>query len=355
MEQVPDNESAVRQHQDTVHGSPSGMLADAREQVLPALRATVDTIPASIRPICEYHLGWRDATGGIDNAGVGKGIRAALVLGCARAAGGRASDAVPAAVAVELIHNASLLHDDVIDGDAVRRHRATVWSAFGMPAAILAGDALFFLAIRVLAASPAAWASDATLHLVRATERLIDGEYTDTVFEAAPSVPLAQCLTMSQAKTAALMECACLLGGLAGGADPDRTLLWSQFGAHLGVAFQLVDDLLGIWGDPAATGKPAGSDLRRRKKSLPVVAALVSETAAGRELARVYAANSRFDEADLARAAALIEDTGAREWARQEADHQLRRAAACLRATDPAPLAAADLTGLLELLANRTR
>lgn len=321
----------------------SRVLTDSRALAWPALRAVVKQVPPSIRPVCEYHFGWYH---GADGTNAGKGLRAALVLECARAVGCNAQAAVPAAVAVELIHNASLIHDDIIDGDTVRRHQPAVWAAFGVPSAILAGDALFFLAIQVANACSAS----AVTELVAATQRLVDGEHADTTFETGGHVSLAQCLAMTRAKTAALMECACTLGALCGEAVPDRTRALGEFGAHLGMAFQLVDDLLNIWGDPEITGKPTGSDLRRHKKSLPVVAALASGTDAGHRLAQLYHTTTEpLTSEQITHAADLIEQAGAREWARHEVNRELDLATTRLHAAVPNPQDAAALTALTGL------
>jgi geranylgeranyl diphosphate synthase type I len=155
---------------------------------------------------------------------------------------------------------------------------------------------------------------------------------------------------MVHGKTSSLIGVSCALGALAGGATPRRVDLLRQFGHHLGLAFQLVDDLLGIWGDPAVTGKPVGADLARRKKSLPVVAALASGTAAGDELARVYRADA---EVDVARAGELVEAAGGRQWAQTRADDELSHAMACLDHADCAPRARGYLVDVADLVVRR--
>ncbi|AHH22132.1 putative geranylgeranyl pyrophosphate synthase [Nocardia nova SH22a] len=308
----------------------------------------MNTLRASVRPVCEYHFGWGDNT--IETASSGKGLRAALVLECARAVGGHPDGAVPAAVAVELIHNASLIHDDIIDGDPVRRDRPTIWAAFDVPSAILAGDALFFLAMQVVGDCPAPAAGE----LVRAAQRLIEGEHADVRFETDCDITLSQCVTMARDKTAALLECACVLGALCGGADLERSRILGRFGAHLGMAFQLVDDLLDIWGDQETTGKQVGSDLRRRKISLPVVAALASDTDAGHRLAHLYrtAAGNLTDE-QITEATHYVEKSGARAWALREVDRELRSAILCLQTIVPGAAEAGALTALTALIGDR--
>ena len=255
------------------------VLAWSRTVVEPALRTAVDTLSSSMRRIAGYHFGWWDEHGQPDHAprvkaagvkatGVkatgGKAIRSALVLLSAQAVGGVAGVAVPAAVAVELVHNFSLLHDDVIDGDVTRRHRPTAWSVFGLNAAILAGDALLTLAPGVLAASGHPAAIDVIRMLSAAVQDLVQGQSMDLDFEQRTQVELAECQRMAEGKTGALLRCACAVGASFGGGSPEQVQCLRDFGAHLGLAFQHVDDLLGIWGDPAVTGKPVYSDLRSR-------------------------------------------------------------------------------------------
>ncbi len=229
------------------------------------------------------------------------------MVGRDRHADGVASAAVPAAVAIELVHNFSLLHDDVIDGDVTRRHRPTAWSVFGRSAAILAGDSLLTLAFDVLAASGHPDSREGMRILSAAVQSLVEGQSLDVAFEDRQDIELAECEVMARGKTGALISAACAIGALFGGARSGQVEHMRAFGAELGLAFQLVDDLLGIWGDPAVTGKPVYSDLHNRKKSLPVVAALRSKTTAAQELHELYHADWPLSGVDVERAAALID------------------------------------------------
>ncbi|PWS44478.1 polyprenyl synthetase, partial [Streptomyces sp. ZEA17I] len=220
----------------------------------------------------------------------GKAIRPALVLAAARALGGDPERAVRAAVAVELAHNFTLLHDDVIDEDTTRRHRPTAWAVFGVPDAIITGDALLALAQRLLAEDSHPAAARAAARLSSCVIELCAGQQADCAFEerGPDEVTLDECLTMATAKTGALLGCACALGALYAGAEDRAVRAMDGFGREAGLSFQLIDDLIGIWGDPARTGKPVGADLAAHKKSLPVVAALTSGTPAAAELAALY-------------------------------------------------------------------
>ncbi|MGH3784828.1 MAG: family 2 encapsulin nanocompartment cargo protein polyprenyl transferase [Pseudonocardiaceae bacterium] len=339
------------------------VLAWSRAAVEPTLRAAVDTLPPSMRRIATYHFGWCDEHGqrymapkkGTENgkgAG-GKAIRPTLALLSAQAVGGAATAAVPAAAAVELVHNFSLVHDDVLDGDLTRRHRRTAWNVFGVKAAILAGDALLTLALDVLAACGHPAATDGTRMLSAAVQALIDGQSADLDLEHRSQVDLLECVSMAEGKTGALIECACVVGAAFGGGSPQQLECLRGFGAHLGLAFQHVDDLLGIWGDPAVTGKPVNSDVRSRKKSLPVVAALTSGTPAGSELAELYQRETPLSDTELAHAADLIDIAGGRDWSQTQVDDLLVQAMRELEAASPNPRAARELGSLARLATHR--
>jgi geranylgeranyl diphosphate synthase type I len=295
------------------------------------------------------------ASGGIRGRppGAGKALRPALTLLSARAANAAPERGVPAAVAVELVHNFSLLHDDIMDGDTERRHRPTAWTVYGTGAAILAGDAMLALAQDILLEDNAlqrVWAARA---LSAAVQRLIAGQGADLAFEQRDDVSLPECLAMAGDKTAALMACACSIGSIHVGAAPQLAMGLAAFGAHAGLAFQLTDDLLGIWGTPEVTGKPVRSDLRARKKSLPVVAALSAGTAEARELAALLARGKALSEDDLALAARLVEAAGGKTWTETEAGTQLAAAHKCLADTDMPGDVRAEFAGIAEFITAR--
>ncbi|GAA4911001.1 family 2 encapsulin nanocompartment cargo protein polyprenyl transferase [Streptomonospora salina] len=340
--------------EETGHGRPTAeVLADVRDIVAPALRAAVAALPPAPRAIAEYHFGWRDEHGNPVSGASGKLFRPALALLAARTVGGADRDAVPAAVAVELIHNFSLLHDDVMDGDTTRRHRATAWSVFGTGSAILAGDALLSLAFDTLAASGHPAAGDAARRLDTAVQRLIGGQSADMDFERRTHVDAAECRAMAESKTGALLGGACALGSAFGGAGTAQVEDMRRFGELLGLAFQIADDLLGIWGDPAVTGKPVHSDLRNRKKSLPVVAALSAGGTESGELVALFTRDRPLEGAELARAADLVEMAGGRSWGEHETAALLQQALDHLRRAAYAGGPASDLAALARLATRR--
>lgn len=296
-------------------------LDAGRELLVPALREAIGRhLGPETGRLAEYHLGWVDSDGNPTSSRGGKLVRPALCMLSARAARGSARDGVPAAVAVELVHNFSLLHDDIMDGDATRRGRETAWTVFGVPPAILGGDAMMTAATSALLEAEAPGARQATASLMDATQRMINGQCSDLAFERRKDVTLEECLRMAGGKTGALLGCACSLGAQLLGAGPGLVDRLRAYGEHLGLAFQLVDDLLGVWGTPELTGKQVGADVRVRKKSLPVVAALNAPGA--RELRALYFRPEPFDEEDVRRVTDLVERAGGREWAHAEAARQ---------------------------------
>ncbi len=306
----------------------TALLERGRTLASPVLRAAIDRLAPPMDTVAAYHFGWIDAAGNPVEGDGGKAVRPALAVLSAQAAGAAPEVGVPGAVAVELVHNFSLLHDDLMDGDEQRRHRDTVWKVHGPAQAILVGDALFALANELLLEIGTVEAGRATRRLTTATRALIDGQAQDMSYEHRDRVSVEECLEMEGNKTGALLACASSIGAVLGGADDRTADTLEKYGYHLGLAFQAVDDLLGIWGDPVATGKQTWSDLRQRKKSLPVVAALAAGGPASARLGELLAADARrsdfenFSEEEFAARAALIEEAGGREWTAQEARRQ---------------------------------
>ena len=332
-------------------------LDRSRAQVEPALRAAVERLDPANRAIAIYHLGWTEADGTPRLSGGGKAIRPTLALLSTEAAGAPADVGMPGAVAVELVHNFSLLHDDVMDGDVERRHRPTVWAVWGVPAAILAGDAMLALANDVVLEAPCGPA--ATRVLNAAVAELIRGQTEDLAFETRSWVGLDECRRMAAGKTGALLSASARIGAVLAGADDDVVEALGAYGAHVGMAFQLVDDLLGIWGDPAVTGKPVLSDLRSRKKSLPIAYVLSLADARAESLAQWLAApdagrnGAAGDEEELTRVATLVEQAGARQWVTAEAERQVEFAEAALTSVRLAAGPSRELLALARFVIDR--
>jgi geranylgeranyl pyrophosphate synthase len=331
-------------------------LAAARDLLDGPMRAAVARLAPAVKDVAAYHFGWVDADGSVSASNSGKAVRPTLAVLSAQAVGAAAQVGVPGALAVEFVHNFSLLHDDVMDRDEERRHRPTAWTVFGNSAAILAGDALLALAFEALLDVAPERSQAAQRSLAAATQQLIVGQVDDLDFEQRLDVGVEECLQMAAGKTAALMACSASIGARLAAADVDVVQALEGFGYQLGLAFQLVDDLLGIWGATASTGKPVGSDLRARKQSLPVVAAMSSGTPAGTELRKLYASAALRPDADdelVARAAALVEEAGGRAWTVDESRRRLGRAREALSGVDLEPIARDTLVQIADYVTAR--
>lgn len=292
-------------------------LARAKSLVAPAVDAAVLRLCPTLRPAVTEHL-----------AGGGKFVRAGLVLASAAAAGAEDGAGVVGAVAMELVHNFSLVHDDIIDGDVERRHRRTLWAQHGIGHAIIAGDALAVLAFQVLLEEPTSERVSAAGVLADATQAMIAGQAEDMAGEAAASLSVEECLQMEAGKTGALLSCAAAMGAILAGAPAGTVDALADFGNHLGIAFQAIDDVLGIWGESSVTGKPVGNDLRQHKKTLPVAIAMAGGSSATAELGTLLEGD--LTDGEVARATELLDECGARDQTLAIGESQLKAALGAL-------------------------
>src|SRR5215213_3702390 len=327
--------------------------------------AALDGRTPLLAGMIRYHLGYagRDLRP-LDARAVdrGKRLRPTVALLAAGAAGGDPRVAAPVAAALELLHNFTLIHDDVQDESPVRRHRPTVWSLWGVGQAINAGDALFAAShLPLYQLTSTSVSAELILRLLEAFDRMtiaiVEGQTLDLTFETRSDVSAGEYLEMIAGKTAAIVRFAAWAGALLGGADEVAASRWAEFGLALGLGFQARDDLLGIWGAQEATGKAPADDVRRRKQSLPILILRDRLTGTERaELDRIYA-EPNVDRAGVARVLALLE----RERVRQEVEAVIgtyhdRAAAALLDAARPGHNPARDrLLTLVERLSSRSR
>lgn len=260
----------------------------------------------SLDGILRYHVGLPDD--GAEAPALGKLIRPSLVLFTAAQLGARIEDALPAAIGLELVHGFSLLHDDVQDGDEVRRGRPAAWVRWGTAEAINAGDLMHAIALRTALRAGAGVAGT----LTAAVCDMIEGQSLDLAFEGR-FVSEVDYGEMIDRKTGALFRCAFELGGYCAGVPETVLSALGQVGAEVGRAFQMQDDLLGIWGNGDEVGKPIGSDIRRKKKTYPVVIGHAASSGEARErLERIYASEDvGVDDVDWI--VALFERLGVRE------------------------------------------
>ncbi len=266
-----------------------------------------------LRAMMAYHLGWEGE--GAGEKAQGKRIRPLLVLLGTEVAGKKWEDALPAAAAVELIHNFSLIHDDIEDRAEFRHGRKTVWTIQGEAQAINTGDCMFSLAFKALCRS-----TGQPVDVLRAVDllqstcvQLTKGQYLDMAFESAESLPVDAYWPMVGGKTASLLACSAAIGAVITGADQKIVNALRDFAWNQGLAFQAQDDWLGIWGDSALTGKSAESDLVTGKKSLPILYGLNTSP----EFASRWK-NRPFTAEETAELAALLTNEGVQEWVEKE-------------------------------------
>lgn len=335
--------------------SPS-VLPRARVLIEPAMREAIDSLDARLRLPITYHLGWTDEKGNPGHGDSGKGIRSTLAVLGAEAVSEVGSAAALGAVAVELIHNFSLIHDDIMDRDDTRRHRPTVWSVYGVAEALLVGDALHTLAIETLLGSgndPAR--VQATVRLLRATAEMIAGQAHDMSLEHVTegTSALDACLEMEAKKTGAILRESIAIGAILGGANREQISALQRYGEALGAGFQAIDDVLGIWGDPARTGKPVGNDLREHKISLPVAIAIDRRDELAVSIAKAY--EHTLSDETVAELSQRLELSGVRTETEELAQKYLDQATEALKEADLMPTAVEELEEVAAFIISRDR
>lgn len=333
------------------------VVAAEREVRLGEERAGGDALIHPLFGMMQYHLGWADERFQPAAADGGKKLRGRLCLLACALVGGDLSRALPLAAAVEFLHNFTLVHDDIQDGSRTRHHRPTVWSIWGFGQAINVGDGLYALArLALLRAAergvPAACLLDISRRCERTLLHILEGQYLDLSFEGDWSATVPLYLRMIEAKTASLVRFCLEAGALVGGGDERVVRSLAGCGRALGLGFQVRDDVLDIWGEPAVTGKPPAADIRGRKKSLPVLIAMERATPAERAVVeRAYAAD--LDEAAVAAVLDVLDRTGARAAAQGWVERYHAEALAALAAVDGGSAAGAGLRELTERLVAR--
>ncbi len=309
-------------------------IEDELRDILKNEQEPYDTLYGMMR----YHMGWLDSDFQPHEAPGGKRLRPTLCLLTCEAVGGQWQAALPAAAAIELIHNFSLIHDDIEDHSDTRRHRTTIWRLWGIAHGVNTGDVMW--TISRLALHRLVNGGYGTDRILRVIEMLDDaclqmckGQYLDIDFEVADAVPLSAYKRMIEGKTAALLSASLAVGAVLGKAAEDIMISYRAFGRELGMTFQIIDDLLGIWGDPRVTGKSAASDILERKKTLPVLYALQWEEEHGcDELTQLYT-GEQLSREDIPTVLELLERADTKTYTQEQAQKHHRQALKHLEAT----------------------
>lgn len=299
-----------------------------RDSVQAELKEIVNRTPVPLRSILRYHMGWEGRQGRVRQGKPGKFMRSILHLLSCQAVGGDTAQVLPSAAAVELIHNLSLIHDDIQDRSQRRRGRPTVWKLWGTSQAINIGDFMFALAaLALLRLKDNGVPNEEIVHsfnlLAKACRELCEGQYLDIEFENKVDISIEDYLNMIRKKTAALTAASAAMGAYLG-RGRERIQYFYRYGEALGMAYQIRDDILGIWGMKESTGKSIAEDLRQSKKTLPVVYAL-SETRHKAKLARLYS-KGHIDSRDIPIVIRILNQSDARDHSQNLVQEFCRRA-----------------------------
>ena len=336
------------------------MFARYRESLGAELSSAIPETSPQLYDLLRYHMGWSDAKGNpVDGAdSQGKRLRPTLCLFGCEAVSGQWDSALPAAAAMEYIHNFSLIHDDIQDGDEERRHRPTVWSVWGVPRALIAGDTMLCLADSTAhrlskIGLPEARVLGATRLLMEGYLEMIQGQCLDLSFEEKADIGVDDYLGMIALKTGALIRCSMAIGASIGSDDPATVAALGRSGAHLGRAFQIRDDVLGIWGDPESTGKAVGADILRKKKSYPLAYALDSAPPVVRERLTAILRRPELDHDDADQVLNILEELGAEAAAHELVAENAQRAVRELEAVTLPEWATMEYRDLVDFLTSR--
>ena len=303
------------------------------------LKRTIDRASLPLYDMMRYHLGWVDEFGKPSAGMAGKRLRPCFCLQACQTVGGDWKKALPAATGIELIHNFSLIHDDIQDASTERRGRATVWYIWGQPQAINVGDGMHVLAkqslLRLLDVGvDGVKVVKACSLLEEACIRLCEGQYLDMSYETRLDIGVNDYLKMISGKTAALIRCSLEIGALIGTNDAAKISCLSNFGYSIGMLFQIHDDVLGIWGDVDKTGKPNTSDIEMKKKTLPVVYAL--ENAKGDDAHSLFSIyqKDKLESSDIEEVLNMLNRLNVRDYAQNMTDKYYSEALSALQEAD---------------------
>lgn len=299
-----------------------------------------------------YAMGWVDATDAPYDRITGKRLRPVLLLICNQAAGGDWKHALPAAASVEILHNFSLIHDDIQDNSFTRHGRPTVWKVWGEANAINAGDAMLVLAYNSIERLSKNYSDETVLQVWRYFNRtnlhLTRGQHMDMRFETQNNVTIDEYVSMIEGKSAALIAACAQIGAYLATEDTKVSEHYFNFGLNIGISFQIRDDVLGIWGDSAVTGKSTATDIISRKKSLPVLFALSRSEA----LRNIYA-KADFGTRDVDDAIEILNELNARNFAYEQEMMYYERAMHYLLQASPSEEARQYIQAFVDFLFNR--
>jgi len=329
-----------------------------RPELEAELKYVVGRASLPLYNMMRYHMGWIDELGHTRGNAAGKRLRPILCLLTCQALSGQWRQALPVAAAIELVHNFSLIHDDIQDSSTERRGRPTVWSIWGQPQAINVGDGMHALALSsLLRLGQTGIPHEKTVRAARilgeASLRLCEGQFHDISYEDHLDIKVNDYLSMISGKTAALFGSSVEIGAIMATDDESVIAHLRSFGHALGMIFQVHDDVLSIWGDEKATGKPSASDIQQRKKTLPVIYALEKTRGANRQRLRQIYQKGTIDSVDVEDVLQVLNKLNARGYTQDMSKKYYHQALSELDALDISQLAKAELQTIAAFLLTR--
>ena len=336
------------------------MFQRYRASISSSLRDGLSQRYSQVYDMLRYYMGWVDENGRPHEAMEGKALRPTLCLFACEAVGGAVEMAMPSAVALEFIHNFSLIHDDIQDRDETRHNRKTLWAVWGDPKALVAGNVLRVVADECLhqllesgldyerALSAGALFTEAYLEM-------IEGQYLDLQFEGRHDIAMSDYLNMISRKTGALIRCSLNLGAVVGAQELGVADAFKECGRAIGYVFQIIDDVLGVWGDEETTGKPVGADIRRKKNSYPVVYAMQTADHQDKQMLDEIYEKDKLDDTDVESVLEVMDRLNVRDHAQYEAERYAEAAMASLAPIELSPQARREVEDLTQFLLVRDR
>jgi geranylgeranyl diphosphate synthase, type I len=330
-----------------------------RDELLAEISSVIGDGKLPLYGMMRYQLGWVDEQGKPQPGWGGKMLRSALCLLTCELVGGDWRKALPAAASLEMVHNFSLIHDDIEDGSPQRRHRDALWKVWGQAQAINTGDAMFALARLAMLRLATRGVPDTKV--LRAVSRLDEtclqlttGQYLDISYEQRLDIGVKQYLDMISGKTASLFACSFYLGALVACDNEPVITHLDNFGRKLGMVFQIQDDILNIWGDGSVTGKPSAWDIHHKKKSLPIIYALEKSSGKQRDIVLAVYQKQRLDDADVAAVVSILDLLDTRSYVQKLARDYHKQAVEELKASNLKPEVVQRLLQVAEPLIGRT-
>ena len=297
---------------DMAYSSVPLILEKYRKDISDAIKGDVTDRNLFVYDMLRYCLGWGDTKGNPIEGEMGKSLRPSLCMFACECAGRSPESVLNAAASIELIHNFSLIHDEIQDLDETRHHRPTLWAVWGKPKALIAGDVLRVIADMAILDQnhfDNYKLLESMSMLTEACLEMIEGQYMDIHFESKPYIKLDEYMKMISRKTGALIRCSLTMGSLLGGMNKQDVSSFRESGQALGYTFQIRDDILGIWGDSELTGKPVGADIRRKKKSLPILHAITESSGASNKILLDIFAKDHIEDLEVETVLTIMDET----------------------------------------------